>query len=414
MIARVLLVGDELLGGTASDRNTATAAVALGARGVPVVGAEVVGDDEATIASAIRRLAAESDVLVVTGGLGPTEDDRTREALAAAMDVPIREDAVARSWIEARYDERKLPRAEASIARQARIPEGAEPVPNPYGTAPGVRARVGGCRVWLLPGVPPEVEGMIGQVAAELGVLPVGHGWERIVATLGIGEVRVQERLQETGFRTSPGVRLAFLPGAGGVRLRLSAPEGAPDEVLDAAERGIRERIGDWALPETSLAASLVARFREFGLTLATAESCTGGLIGARITDVPGSSSVYLGGLVAYADRVKQDGLGVAAALLERHGAVSEPVVRGMARGARERFAAGLGVAVTGVAGPGGGTPDKPVGTVWIAVADSRGDEAAVFRFPGSREMVRERTVQKALEMAYRRAPGAGAAGAAR
>lgn len=399
MIARVLLVGDELLGGAASDRNTATAAVALGARGVPVVGAEVVGDDEATIASAIRRLAAESDVLVVTGGLGPTEDDRTREALAAAMDVPIREDAVARSWIEARYDERKLPRAEASIARQARIPEGAEPVPNPYGTAPGVRARVGGCRVWLLPGVPPEVEGMIGQVAAELGVLPVGHGWERIVATLGIGEVRVEERLQETGFRTPPGVRLAFLPGAGGVRLRLSAPEGAPDEVLDASERGIRERIGDWALPETSLAASLVARFREFGLTLATAESCTGGLIGDVLTNRAGSSAYFMGGVISYSNDIKQRVLGVRSETLAAQGAVSESCALEMARGVRKALDVDVGISATGIAGPGGGGDDKPVGLVYIGLSTPAVEIVSRNVWPHDRVGNKQATVDEALRL---------------
>ena len=409
MIARVLLVGDELLGGAASDRNVATIAAALGERGVPVVGVEIVGDEEPVIAAAIRRLATQCDVLVLTGGLGPTEDDLTREALAEALGVPVAESATARGWIEARYAERGLPTAGASLVRQARLPEGTDPVPNPFGTAPGIHARLGACRIWCLPGVPPEVVGMIGSVAAELGQLPDGHGWQRIIATLGMGEVRVAERLQEGGFRPPPGVRLAFLPSAGGVRLRLAAPDGASDAVLDGADREIRRLVGDWALPHPSLAESLVVRMAAQGRDLATAESCTGGLVGARITDVPGSSSVYLGGLVAYANRVKTDGLGVDASVLSTHGAVSEPVAAAMARGVRDRFGASAGVAVTGVAGPGGGTPDKPVGTVWIAVADEAGEEAARFRFPGSREMVRERTVQKALEMAYRRGMGVGA-----
>ncbi len=405
MIGRVLLVGDELLGGAASDRNTAVIAAALGARGVALAGAETVGDERPAIRDAIRRLAPACDVLVLTGGLGPTDDDLTREALADALDVPLVEDGTARGWIEARYAERQLAPG-PSARRQARLPDGATPVANPLGTAPGIRARLGDCRIYALPGVPAEVAGMIGAVASELGVLPDGHGWERIVATLGVGEVRVAERLDAAGFAAPDGLRLAFLPGPGGVRLRLAAPGGAPDAILDAADAEIRRILGDWALPGPTLAESLVRRFAASGTTLTSAESCTGGLIGARITDVPGSSSVYLGGLVAYANPVKVRALGVDEGVLERHGAVSEPVVRAMAEGARARFAATVAVAVTGVAGPGGGTAEKPVGTVWIAAADARGTEAAVFRFPGSREMVRERTVQKALEMAYRRGTG--------
>ena len=398
MIARVLLVGDELLGGVASDRNVATIAAAFGERGVPVVGVEIVGDVEGAIAAAIRRLAAQSDVLVVTGGLGPTDDDLTREALAEALGVTVVESGVARGWIEARYAERRLPTAGASLSRQARLPEGTEPVQNPFGTAPGIHARLGACRIWCLPGVPTEVVGMIGSVAAELGLLPAGHGWQRIIATLGVGEVRVAERLEECGFRPPSGVRLAFLPSAGGVRLRLAAPEGAKEAVLERADAEIRGMIGDWALPRPSLAESLVFRMQALGRSLATAESCTGGLIGARITDVPGSSSVYLGGLVAYADRVKTDGLGVEPGTLGAHGAVSEAVALAMAAGVRERFRASAGVAVTGVAGPGGGTPEKPVGTVWIAWGFGHHRPIAeVFHFAGDRDAIRRATVAEAL-----------------
>jgi nicotinamide-nucleotide amidase len=408
VIARVLLVGDELLGGVVSDRNAATVAGALGARGVAVVGVEAVGDDVDAIAEAAGRLARRADVLVVTGGLGPTSDDLTREGLARALGVPLREHETARRQVLARYAERRLPSGD-SVRRQSALPEGTEPVENPTGTAPGFTGRLGGCRFWALPGVPQEVVEMVGTVASELGRLPEGWGWQRWVATAGIGEVRVAERLEAGGFAPPAGVRLAYLPSPGGVRLRLAAPSGAPDAVLDDAEREARRLLGDWALPLPGLAESLIRRFAARGATIATAESCTGGLLGARITDVPGSSSVYLGGIVSYADRVKVDRLGVDPGLLRAHGAVSEPVARVMAGGAREAFGSSLAIAVTGIAGPGGGTPDKPVGTVWISVADASGTEAQGFRFPGNREMVRERTVHKALELAYRRGEGAGA-----
>jgi nicotinamide-nucleotide amidase len=408
VIARILLVGDELLGGVVSDRNAAVIATALAARGVPVERVEMVGDETGRIAEALRRLAPGCDVLVATGGLGPTEDDRTREGFAAALGVGVVESATARGWVEARHRERGLGASGDAVRRQALLPEGTEPVPNPVGTAPGFRGALGACRFWALPGVPPEAEEMATALAAELGRLPEGWGWERVVATAGMGEVKAAERLEAGAFRPPPGVRLAFLPSPGGVRLRLAAPAGASDAVLDAAEREVRGLLGAWAVPRASLAASLVARLAQRQRTIATAESCTGGLLGARITDVPGSSSVYLGGIVSYSNRAKTERLGVDGALLERHGAVSEPVATAMARGALAAFGASLAVAVTGVAGPSGGTPEKPVGTVWIALADAEGSEGTRFRFPGNREMVRERTVQKALEMAYRRGEGSG------
>jgi nicotinamide-nucleotide amidase len=283
---------------------------------------------------------------------------------------------------------------------------------NPVGTAPGFHGRLARCEFWALPGVPQEVTEMVRAVAEGVGRLPggglpAGFAWERIVATLGVGEVRVAERLETGGFVVPPGVRLAFLPSAGGVRLRLAAPEGAPIEVLDHAESDIRALLGAWVLPFPGVAESLVRALAAQRRTLATAESCTGGLLGARITDGPGSSSVYLGGIVSYANRIKAERLGVPSALLEEHGAVSEPVANAMAVGARRELGADIATAITGVAGPGGGTPAKPVGTVWIAVADSSGDETFGFRFLGNREMVRERSVQKAMELVYRRLRGA-------
>jgi len=405
VIARLLLVGDELLGGTVSDRNTAQVARALGPRGVALERVETVGDDPDAIAEAARRLADGCGALVVTGGLGPTADDCTREAMARALGTELRENEEVRAAIEARFAAIGIERPAESVRHQATFPGGTEVVANPVGSAPGFTGMLGSCRFWSLPGVPLEVAGMLPAVVAALPAPAPGHGWERIVATAGRGETRVAERLEAAAFAPGGGIRLAYLPSPGGVVLRLFAPGGAADAALDEAERGIRELLADWALPGPSIQTSLVVRLAGHGATIATAESCTGGMIGARITDVPGASSVYVGGVVAYADAVKTGQLGVPASLLAEHGAVSEAVARAMAAGARERFAAGLAVAVTGVAGPGGGTPDKPVGTVWIAVADGAGEEARRFLFRGGREMVRERTVNKALEMAYRRGP---------
>jgi nicotinamide-nucleotide amidase len=402
----VLLIGSELLGGVIPDRNVPILAEVLSRKGVTLVRTETVPDDLEIIADAARGLAARSDLLVVTGGLGPTADDVTREAFARALGVELRIDETFRAAIQERLSSRGLPVGESAV-RQATFPVGTEPIPNPVGSAPGFRGELGGCRFWVLPGVPPEVAAMIEPLVDELPEPREGWGWERVVATIGLSEVRAATILAKGGFTPPDGVELGFLPTPGGVRLRLFGPRGAPSEELDAAERGLRALLGEAALPGRWLVESLVMSLAEAGRTLATAESCTGGLIGARITDVPGASSVYFGGIVSYSNQAKIERLGVASDLVERHGAVSEPVVRAMAEGVQAAFAASIGVAVTGIAGPGGGTEDKPVGTVWLATSDRTGTVAEHFVFPGSREMVRERTVNKALEMAYRRVPAA-------
>ncbi len=408
MGAAVLLVGDELLGGVVSDRNVATIARALGARGVTLEAVEIVDDDPGRIAAAARRLAADVELLVVTGGLGSTDDDVTREGIAQALGVELVVDEARRASLEARMRRYGL---EVGIgpaaARQASRPAGSEAVDNPVGSAPGIRARLAGAEIWVLPGVPAEAREMVAVLAAGLPGYGPGRSGERFVATAGLSEVTVAGLIETRGFRAPEGVRLGYLPAPGGVRLRLAAPDGAPDSELDAAEVALRELLGDSALPFPTIQESLVRDRAARGETLATAESCTGGAIGARITDVPGSSSVYLGGIVSYSNRAKVEQLGVDASRLAREGAVSEAVARAMAEGARERFGATTAVAVTGIAGPGGGTPDKPVGTVWLAVSGAGSTEARRFVFSGSREMVRERTVCKALELTYRHARAA-------
>lgn len=376
MNGAVLLVGDELLGGVVTDRNIAHAARALGPRGVTLSTVLVVHDDVEAIARGALRLAQESQLLVVCGGLGPTDDDRTREGLARALAVPVVD----------------------------LLPAGTRRVANPVGTAPGFRGRLGSCEFWVVPGVPEEARVMLQELAATLPDPPPDHAWERIVATAGLRETVAQERIAAAGFRVREGIALGYLPAPGGVVLRLSARKPVQAAELAAAERTLRNLLGDDALPEPSLAASLVHVLADAGSTVATAESCTGGLLGARITDVPGASSVYLGGVVAYSNRVKTDLLGVPAPLVEEHGAVSEEVARAMAEGCRRRFGAGLAVSVTGIAGPSGGTPEKPVGTVCVGIDDGAGPAACTFRFSGTRELIRERSVNKALEMAYRRA----------
>jgi nicotinamide-nucleotide amidase len=405
VIGRVLLVGDELLGGTIADRNARVVAAALADAGIAVDRVETVGDDPPAISAALERLVDGAGVVVTTGGLGPTLDDVTRDGVALRLGVPLEEDAEAVRRLRERLAERGIDPS-GTVLRQALFPRGATRVDNPVGSAPGFRVRIGDCDLWSLPGVPHEAEVMVAAVVAAVG--RAGVAWQRTVATAGKGEVLVAERIEAARFRPPAGARLAYLPGPGGVRVRVFSPGGMPAAELDGAERELRDILGAWALPEPGLPESVVRVARERGERLATAESCTGGLIGARITDVPGSSAVYLGGVVAYSDEVKAGQLGVDRELLQEYGAVSEPVARALAEGVRERFGASLALSVTGIAGPTGGTPEKPVGTVWIGLAGREGTLAERFRFPGPREFVRQRTVNKALEIAYRRMAEAG------
>ena len=305
--------------------------------------------------------------------------------------------------------------------QQAMIPEGARILHNNHGSAPGILLEdERGRWVAMLPGVPREMRGML---ADEL--LPTlreraardGNGGappvvsSRTLRTTGIGESKLADMLGEDLGRGFPGVSLAYLPGYEGSDLRLTVrgkDERAATLLLDEAAKRIRERLGEFIYGEdrTDLAAVVLDRCRARGLRLAVAESCTGGMLGARLTAIPGSSDVVLGGVIAYANVVKERLLGVPGESIARHGAVSEEVARAMAVGARERFGAEVGVGVTGIAGPGGGSIEKPVGTVWLAV-DVEGEvRSRRTNLVGDREEIRQRAAQGALEMIRRAVPG--------
>jgi nicotinamide-nucleotide amidase len=402
MIGAVLVVGEEILGGRVHDRNLAVIARALAAYGVELRAAETVGDNVEDIARAIRRLAGVARLLVVTGGLGPTGDDLTREGLARALDVGLREDAECRARLEAYLLRRGLA-SRALHYRQAVLPIGAAWVPNAIGSAPGIRAQLGACEIWALPGVPEEARAMLQTVAESLGELSEGHLPELFVATTGVREVEAAEMLDAHGFHLPEAVKIGYLPGLPGVRLRFTGRGGIARALAEEIETTCREIFGWRALPRETLEGSLVHELGRAGLALAAAESCTGGLLGARITSVAGASAVYLGGIVAYSNRAKLRLLQVPEEAVQESGAVSEPVARAMAEGVRSAFEADLGLSVTGIAGPSGGTPEKPVGTVWIGLSERGSSATSHFRFSGDREAVRERAVCAALEMAYRR-----------
>ena len=388
MTGHLITVGDEILLGQVVDTNAAWLGERLAAAGVDVRRSETVGDDPAEIARALERAySLGAAVVVVTGGLGPTHDDVTKAAVAEVFgrELEFRPDVLAR--IEARYATRG--RTMPAIGRvMAEVPAGFDALPNPRGSAPGLwgERTVDGRRQWVavMPGVPHEMVAI-----AEASVLPRlverqdGVVLSRTLLTVGRGESDLAEMIAETAGALPDGLRLAYLPSTGQVRVRVTArgtDRDAARRDLDRAAGAIRDTLGVLVFGEgeTTLEAVLLDLLAGRGRTLATAESCTGGAISARLTSVPGASRVVRGGIVAYSNAAKRGLLGVDGAVIEAEGAVSEAVARQMAAGARAALAADVGVAVTGVAGPTGGTPEKPVGTVWLAYDD--GETARAVR----------------------------------
>jgi len=412
MRVELLTIGDELLLGFTLDTNGPFLARALAAMGVTVTHRASVGDDADAVARAIREALDRTGAVITTGGLGPTADDRTREAVAAAFGTTLVLDDAIADGLRALWRSRGFPgELPASNLRQAMVPQGATVLPNAHGSAPGLWLEdARGRWVAMVPGVPREMRGMWGDTLEPRVRARFGAGTtvvrSRTVRTTGISESQLADDLGELA-RGVHGLSLAYLPGVEGVDLRVTATGFPPDETerrLTAAADALLAVAGPHAygLDDTDLAAVVLARCREKGLRLAVAESCTGGMLGMRLTAVPGSSDVLIGGVIAYDNVVKATHLGVRALDIAEHGAVSELVARYMAHGARLRFGADIGVAITGVAGPGGGTEAKPVGTVWVA-ADLRGEVRAVTRrLPGDRHEVRQRAAQMALDLVRR------------
>ncbi len=405
MQAVILSVGSELVTGLRLDTHGAEIARSLAETGVEVRRHESLDDDVPGIADAFRRALDEADLVVATGGLGPTPDDLTREGLAEAMGVSLGEDAAARRMLDdwAASRGRKLT---ASNLRQARLPAGAEALPNPVGSAPGIHlpAHEGRAEVFCLPGVPHEMRTLLAeQVLPRLEGASEGRvSRVRTVRTLGMPESEIGERLADL---MQPGrtVRVATAAHAGLIDVHLHAT-GLREKVvavLDAEAAEVEHRLGGvvFGRDRTTLAEAAAERLGRAGKTFALAESCTGGMIASELVAVPGISACLLEAIVCYSDASKTRLLGVPPELIAEHGAVSEPVARAMAEGARIRAGADLAVAVTGIAGPSGGTPEKPVGTVWFALAAAAGTETARHVFPGDREHVRRRATNVALNL---------------
>ena len=409
MQAIILSIGDELALGQTVDTNSAWLAAQLAGLGIPTLKHETVADDLPVLVATLKQAADRADVVLVSGGLGPTPDDLTRDALAQAMGVELVEDPGALAVLKSFFDGRGYPMPDRNRV-QALYPAGGATLPNARGTAPGLRVSLGRAQVFVAPGVPHEMKAMYAAsiepvLAARLDSAPGGRAsiLTRKINTFGIGESDAAERLGELLDRDrNPTVGTTVSHGYCSIRVRAEFADAAEAQrQLDDTTRAVEQRLGPLVFghDDTSLVQDLIARLKDAGQTVSTAESCTGGLLGSMIVDVPGSSAVYPGGWVTYSNAMKQSQLGVPAELLETHGAVSGPVVAAMAQGARARSGASLAVSISGVAGPDGGTDEKPVGTVWFGLATAQGTTTTRARLVGGRGAVRDRAAKCALQM---------------
>lgn len=412
MKVELIIIGNELLDGSRCDEHTAHLSSRLTALGAEVVRATIVPDDPRLIEDALCRGLASADVVITTGGLGVTSDDRTKQVAARVMGSRLVLDERTLARVRQRFEDRGIAMPENNVS-QAMLPEGARAIDNNHGTAPGILMEKDGALLFVLPGVPVEMHGMLAEY-----VLPFleGRGLrkltrERLVRTTGIPESRIAEIVAPVAKRLAR-TEIAYLPSRAGVDLKIVVRAGANEDAgraADDAEERISELLGPFVYargPETieEVIGYLLTMARK---TLAVAESCTAGRLGWRITRVPGSSEYFRGGVIAYSDELKTALLGIDRASLEAHGAVSERTAKDMAAGVRRTTGADIGVAVTGIAGPGGGGPEKPVGLVYVAVAGSV-DRVRRFRFAGGRDAVREQAAQAALELLRRTLLGIG------
>ena len=410
MQAEVINTGSELLLGLVANTHLAYLAGELAPCGITIA-RQVCVPDGPPIKEALDRALDRADVVFTTGGLGPTTDDITREAAAELLGLPLVPEETILSGIRERFARRGLPMADR-VARQAMVPAGAEVLPNPNGTAPGLyfpptvlgdrRAR----HLFLLPGPPRELRPMTQDyVLPKLrAVLPPSSQRERRIYRLtGIGESQVEERIGKQ-IEERGDIEVGYCARPSEVDFRLIGPA----DVLAKVEAGIHAAVGEWIYSHGDpLEAAVVGLLREKTLTLATAESCTGGSLAGRITDIAGASEVFLAGYVTYANEAKENTLGVPANLLAAHGAVSEPVAAAMAEGGRRVSGADFALSTTGIAGPGGGTESKPVGTVYIGLA-SAGHPTVVRRcyFPLDRVTFKHMATSAALDLLRRQVLG--------
>jgi nicotinamide-nucleotide amidase len=409
--AEIIAVGSEMLTPERVDTNSLFITERLNEIGIEVIAKAVVADERALLADVLRVAIARVDLVVVTGGLGPTSDDLTREALADVLGVPLDEDAATIDRLEQRFARRGLAMP-ANNRKQALVPRGARLVENEKGTAPGLLAQAAGKTILVLPGPPREMRPMLEQVIAEHRARWTGASLvlRRVLKTTGRPESQIEEAVHPIYRRWAGGlapIQTTILATPGQIELHLSlraADAEAGRAALAAAARELTDALGPvvFSTDGRRMEEIVGELLRERRQWIATAESCTGGLLCSRLTDVAGSSDYVERGVICYSNRAKTEWLGVPSDLLHEHGADSEPVGLAMARGVRDRARADIGVGITGIAGPGGATPSKPVGTVVVAVAWAGGERVKKLWFPGDREQVKFHATQAALEMVRR------------
>ncbi len=408
MNACILAIGSEMLTPFRVDTNSLFITERLNAIGYDVRLKAIVGDDVDELAQVLQGALDWADLIVVTGGLGPTADDITRDAVARVLGTPIDVDESIVDRIRARFALRSMTMPEIN-RRQAMVPRGATVLDNPNGTAPGLWLERGRTALLLLPGPPREMKPMLDAVIRDR-LAPKAGGqrlFRRVLKITGRAESDVDAHAQPVYGRwitAAVPISTTILAVLGQIELHLTAQAASQvdaDAVLDCAVRELQDALGPAVYSTDGRALEVVVGdlLRERKMTIAVAESCTGGLLTSRLTDVPGSSDYVERGVVCYSNRSKTDLAGVPEALMQAHGAVSEPVAQAMAEGIRARAGTNIGVGITGIAGPGGGSAEKPVGTVVVAVVVDAESRVRTFQFVGGREMVKFQAAQSALNM---------------
>lgn len=400
--AEIVSVGTELLLGQTVDTNATALAQMLAELGIGCRHRQTVGDNLDRLTESLKTALNRSDIVITIGGLGPTQDDLTRDGITAALGEAMIVDDGVTERLRRLFAQRNLPWVESQIRQAMRPPSGA-PIENPNGTAPGLICRKDGKTVIAMPGPPseflPMMRGPVRDALLELGGGGVIHS--HTVRISGMGESIVEDKLRDLMDSDSPTV--APYAKTAEVHIRVTARADGVEQanaVIEPVLSEIRSRLGRviYGEDETTLEEAVLSLLREQGATLAVAESCTGGLLGARLTSVAGSSDVFMGGAITYTNEMKVLLLGVESDTLERHGAVSPETAEEMARGAKERFGSDYAISITGIAGPGGGTDEKPVGLVYIGVAGPQEVRVIERKFRGLRESIRTRSTQAALD----------------
>lgn len=411
MHAEIISIGDELISGKTINSNAAWMGRQLLLIGVPVLQVTTVGDDEAMILEALATAERRSEIILLTGGLGPTHDDITRTVLCQYFDCELILNPVVLDQIRERFRHRGLPLAKSNES-QAMVPQAAQVIYNRQGTAPGYHFERSGRHVYVMPGVPHEMQGMMSEsILPEIRARQTGWCIEsKIFCTIGIAESMLYEKIGNP-VEVEHWAKMAFLPAPSGVQVRLIAQGTTADEArskLEQAAARVAERAGRYiyADHECTLEQVVAELLTQRQAMVATAESCTGGLIAHKLTGIARSSAYFERGVVCYSNRAKTELLQVPAALIEQHGAVSEQVAAAMAENVRRIAGVDYGMATTGIAGPGGGSDDKPVGLVFISVADKTGSQWERHIFSGERWLNKERFANSALNLLRKKIMG--------